>query len=125
MSAQRFGRLEAVEDERAVRLVGDHQHRFADDAIEFAQNLLAVDRAGGVVGRIQNDGLGARRDGGGDAPDIGLEAVVGLHQDHAALVILDVVLVLGEVGIQDDDFVAGIEDRLEHDIDGPGRARPS
>ena len=57
--------------------------------------------------------------------EVGLERVIRLDQHHAAGVVLNVKLILGKEGNQDDDFVAGIEQRLEHHVDGARRSHAS
>jgi len=81
--------------------------------LQVAQDAFRVDAAGGVVGRVENQGSRARSDSRANALHVGQEGGVGLDRDHAAAVIGDIKLVLGEAGHQDDDFVAGVEDRLE------------
>ena len=84
----------------------------ADDALEIGGR---DDGAGRVRRRIEDDGLGARRDGlldgvGSDAEVFGL---VGFEIDDLAAAVLDDVLVGDPVGDGQDDFVSVIDEHLE------------
>ena len=119
---QRVGRRHRIVNDRAIRLVADGEQRIADDRIQFAQYAGRIEPPGGIVGRIEDQRLGARRHGGGDAVRIGQEVGGGFHRDHAAAVVFDIKAILGKTRIKNDDFVAGVENRLEHGVDGAGRA---
>src|SRR5271157_592437 len=89
-----------------------------NQCIQIPQEFARIDRARGIVGGIEDDRLGARGDGGGDASDVGLERVIRFDRHHAPGVVLNIKLILGKERNQEDDLVAGIEQRLEHYIDG-------
>ena len=87
------------------------------DAGEQLERLPVVAHAGGVRGIVENDGLGARRDGGAQARlvDGVVLARVGRHVHAYAACQLDLLAVHGEVGREDDDLVAGVEDGEHHE----------
>ena len=87
-----------------------------DHELQIAQHTLRINAAGGIVGRVENQRARARCDRRGDALHIGQEGSIGLDGDHAAAMVGDIKRVLGEAGHQDDDFVAGIEDRFEDHV---------
>ena len=87
-----------------------------------AISSVGVDDAGGIVGRVDDDGAGARRDGRFYGIEVYLEAVVGVDHHSHAVVVVYVVEVLEEVGGEDDDFFAGVEDGLQHHVGGGCRA---
>ncbi len=75
----------------------------------------AIDGAGRVRRRVEDDGLGARRDRffdgvGGDAEVFGL---IGLEVDDLAAAVLDDVLVRDPVGNGQNDLVAMIDEDLK------------
>ena len=118
--AHRFGRDRTIERERPVRLIADDQHRVRQDMVHCAEHGVTVNHSRWVIGGIQDQGAGARRECGGNARRVGLEVIAGFHRDNAPAVIFDIEAILGEVGGQDHDLVAGVEDGFEDDIDGCG-----
>ena len=96
-----------VEEQIDATLVGE-----VDDALEV---FAGDDGAGGVRGRIENDRLGARGDGGfdgvgGDAEVFGL---TGFEEDNLAAGVLNDVFEADPVGDRQDHFVAVIDEDLE------------
>ena len=125
------GHLDPVVGELAVGLVGDDVDGGAvlaallDEGVgELPEQLRRIDDAGGVVGVIEDDGLGLRRDGPRYGPDVGHEAVrlARGHDDDPAAGRRDVVVVLEEVGADADDLVAGVQERRHGDAEPAGRA---
>ena len=55
--------------------------------------------------------------------DVGEKGFVGLDCHHAPAMVGDVKAVLGKKRSQDDDFIAGVENRFEEYVAGTGRAR--
>ena len=110
--ARRAGMWLAVKHHMLIDLVADDDDVGAMQQLLQAQHVgIAPDRAARVVRRVDHDGACARRDGGGDAIEIGSMAVriqadrhryrVG-HADarHIAVV----------AGFQHDHFIAGLGD---------------
>jgi hypothetical protein len=96
-----------VEQQVDAALVGQ-----VDDALQV---FGGDDGAGGVRRRVENDGLGARRDGlldgiGGDAEVL---RFAGLEEDDLAAGVLDDVFEADPVGDGQDDFVAVIDEDLD------------
>ena len=50
-----------------------------------------------------------------------LEAVVGLGDDYTSCVVVDIETVFREIRVEQDNFVAWVQDRLEHHVDRPRR----
>ena len=144
-SGDRVGLAHAVDEDGAVAHAREGHHRdvlrsVVDDVLVYfvrdgegvellAQlgdefELLSIeDLAGGVAGRVQNDSFRARRERGAEllrviAPIGGIEAdelAAGAAEQRVWAVVLI-------VGLEDDDFVAGIhrgEQRRDHSF---GRA---
>ena len=83
---------------------------------EVLEVLLGVDGPDWVVGRVDHDGLGALVDGGGDGGHVDLEGLgIGHDLDARGARSLDPDAVLGEVRGNDDDLVAGVDQRVEAD----------
>ena len=109
-----------------VGLVGDEvdlgakaRAGLAERAGERLEVGARVDGPHGVVGRVDDDGLGARRDGGSHGLDVDLEGLgVGedLHARGARR--LDPDAVLREVRGDHDDLVPVVHDRVERDGEG-------
>jgi len=117
-----FGHFAAIEDERAVRFVAEHRDLGpAQNGFELIEHARRVHDAGRVIGRVQDERLGARREGGGYTGRIGQKVFRGLDLDDAPRVILDIEPVLGEVRHKHHHFVAGIEHRFEHGVERAAR----
>ena len=120
-------KLHTVEDDPAVGFVAE-QEDFAAVFILFAveqrrqirQIAAGIDRPGGVVGRVDDDGAGLGVHRLLDGRQVQLEPLVGGDGDRRPPVIVDVIQIFPEVGRQDDDLVAGVEDGFQDDIGGGG-----
>ena len=96
---------------------GNEQVMLLRDAGEQLERLSVVAHAGGVRGIVENDGLGARGDGGAQTRFVDgvVLARVGRHVHAYAACQLDLLAVHGEVGREGDDLVAGVEDGEHHE----------
>jgi hypothetical protein len=105
----------AVIEDMFVDLVGDAEGfvlltEFGDEG-EFVER---EDAAGGVVGRVDDDGLGLR--GEGAAEFVGVEGPIGgVEGDEFAggAAELEVGVIVFVVGLEDDDFVTGVDESEE------------
>ena len=119
-------RLETVVDELAVGLVADEVDRVAvfgglgtQQVGERLEILVIVDRAHGVVGRVDDDRGRLGSDGGGDGIDVEHEVACACgHLDGHRAGIARPGLVLGEVRRDGDELLAGEHDGLDGDADG-------
>ena len=110
-------------DDFAIRLIGDDVNGDAEFVLlaaqrvgEFDQVAFGVHRANRVVGRINHDGLGFRRNGVFDGFDVHLEIVAASgHLDAVAAGVLNPNLVFGEIGRNHDELVARVSNGVEAD----------
>ena len=100
-----LGELHAVEDDPLVGFVAYEEYLGAVLGLLAVQQggkgrdfPGGVDHARRVVGRVYDEGAGARGDGLFDGVEVELEAVVGVDHHRNAVVVVYVVEVLEEVG---------------------------
>jgi hypothetical protein len=96
-----------VQKQEDTALVGE-----VDDALKI---FSRDDRAGRVGGRVEDDGLGARRDGlfDGVCGDAEAFRFAGFEEDHLAAGVLDDVFEADPVGNGQNDFVAVLDENLD------------
>ena len=120
-------KLPAVEDYPAVGFIAEQEDFAAvfgllavEQRRQRRQIAAGIDRPGGVVGRVDDDGAGVGVHRLLDGRQIQLKLLIGGDGDRRPPVIVDVIQIFPEVGRQDDDLVAGVEDGFEDDIGGGG-----
>ena len=103
-----------------INLVADQHHvGGGQDLLQRLHVLAAPDHAAGVVRGVDQEGAGARADGGADAVKVGPEAARGQgHAHHAATCQLDVGHVAVVAGFEHDDFVTRVHDGQDDRQDG-------
>ena len=110
-------------DDFAIRLVGDDVNGGVEFVLLAAQRVGELDqvafgihRANRVVGRINHDGLGFRRDGVFNGLDVHLEIVAASgHLDAITACVFDPNLIFGEIGRNHDELVARVSNGVEAD----------
>ena len=104
-----------------VGLVGEHRHVAAPDEVgQSAQVVLGGDPAGGVVGAVEEDGLGPRVvvEEAAHVVEVGPERPRGaqVRQHHPRLAPLDVRGVGREVRAEHEDAVAALDERVAEEL---------
>ena len=114
------GVMRAVVGQLGVDLVGDDQDVvLGADARDHSDILLAQRRAGGVVGVVEDDGLGPGRDGRAELRlgDAELVPALRLDGDGHAVSEGDEGAVRDVAGLVVDDLVAGIGDGADGEVE--------
>ena len=118
-----------VEEQFAVRLVTDQEYLpaqlgllGADDLAHPGQQLGGVDHARGVVGRVDEHDAGLIVEARLERGEVGQKVVVRRHHPAGPAVVVGVVVVLNEVGGEDDHLVARVQQGLEHHVHRAARA---
>ena len=113
----------------AVRLVDDQINRFAfliallrQQRGKHADLLRAVNRARGIVRRIENDGFGFIPDGAAKFRLVQMKPRVCFHIHDRPARAFDKHFVLGETGRDHRKFVARFAKRIQRDREGSRRA---
>ena len=125
------GGLHSGVDDLPVRLVGDEVDGVAvllalpgEDAGQPLQGGAGVDRAGGVVGAVDEHTLGMLTEGLLKGVEVDLEGLdFRGNQNHPGSGPLDKHFVLGEVGGKDDKLIPGTGQAVEHTAQRGGGPR--
>ena len=119
-----IGLLPSVEDDLAVRLIGDQENGVAEPGRHLlhhcgqaAESLLCIDRSRGVVGCIDQDRCCLLIEGGLRGLEIDLE-IIRFHRDHTdfGACASDVLVIFRKIRSEYNDFLSG----FCHAADGVG-----
>ena len=125
-AAEDAGDLLAVVGDAGVGFVGENDQG-AFQFLLFARQQGAegpevgfgVDDPGGIVRVVDDDRPGVGADGGFDSRKVELEGLaVGPDFLGDAAMVVDVEFIFDEIGRENNDFFAGVEDGLEHHVEG-------
>ena len=118
--AEGVGGGAVVEDEAVVGVVHDEEDVLLLTELDHARHeLVRIDDARGIVGRVEDDGLGVGPDGRGDLFDLGAEgAVFRDHGDGHAAGELHHLGVGDPIGRRENHLVLGLEDGVQGHHDG-------
>ena len=113
-----------VKDDPAIGFIGNDDDVVAEAGSGFFQKasqgserFLGVDLAGGVVGRVDHDGLGLRGDGLFDGVQIQVELLIRVDHLAYSAVIIHVKIIFDKIRGEQDHLFPRIQDGLEHDIE--------
>lgn len=115
------GAMPSLPDHMAVRFVTEDGDVLATDEIsEVTEVFFRGDAAGGIVRRVEKDRLdaGILAEDGFDFRDVGAEVVALFEraEDDATVAALDIGDVGGEIGAEDEDTIAGIDEGLAEEL---------
>ena len=89
----------------------------------LGEQLCRVDDTGWIVRGVQNQSAGACRDGSFQTGNLRKKGFgIGRNNHHASIEVVDVVGIFSEEGRKYNHLIAGIEQRLEDNIQSSGRS---
>jgi len=117
------GHFLIVIDDLSIRLVGHQVNRSAiltafllEDPAELLEGAGGVYLPRGVVGRIDQNNLRPLADGLFDSGQVQGEIIVGGNGLEHSSVVVGIKAIFHKIGGGDQQFIAGIEERLQDDI---------
>lgn len=94
---------------------------FFQQGSQALDDLLGIDDPGGVVGRVDEDGLGLGRDGPAEGREVRFEVGdVRRHHHQLAAVVAHVAAVFHEIRGKGDHFVTRVQQGFQEHIETPG-----